>query len=275
MAFATKTDKAQKKAEKTFIKAKKTTGKKAEKLNKVATKQAAVAGKKFEDFQHTVADRFQEGIDKATPVLEDAASKARLKAGEFASVAAEKLNEVEVPTQAQALATKAGYNKRDLKKTQKQAVKAANKFAKEQKKAAKKPGKGLLIVGLLVAAGVAGYAAYKASRPVEDPWKTPVKPASETKIATPVAPQNATTKSADPDSDISRSEAGNNPKASTQEKSSEDVVAQTSKAPVVGKHANTAPTTDATENFSSAGNTPSTSYQTGEEGVEAKGSQEK
>lgn len=189
--------KAQKKASKAFGKAQKNTNKKAQHFTKVANKQAAVAGKKFEDFQNTVTDRVHEGIEKATPVLEDAASKARVKAGVLAAVAADKLNDVEVPEQAQTLAAKAGYSKRDLKKARKNAVKSANAFAKQQKKAGKKTNKGLLLTGLVVAAGSAGYAAYKASRPVEDPWKTPVKPATETKTVSPVTPQTATeTKSA-------------------------------------------------------------------------------
>ena len=189
--------KAQKKASKAFGKAQKNTNKKAQHFTKVANKQATVAGKKFEDFQNTVTDRVHEGIEKATPVLEDAASKARVKAGVLAAVAADKLNDVEVPEQAQTLAAKAGYSKRDLKKARKNAVKSANAFAKQQKKAGKKTNKGLLLTGLVVAAGSAGYAAYKASRPVEDPWKTPVKPATETKTVSPVTPQTATeTKSA-------------------------------------------------------------------------------
>lgn len=299
--------KVQKKANKAFGKAQKTTNKKAQHFTKVANKQAAVAGKKLENLQHTVADRVQDGIEKATPVLEDATAKARLKAGVLAAVAADKLNDVEVPEQAQALAAKAGYSKRDLKKARKNAVKSANAFAKQQKKANKKSGKGLLLTGLLSAAGVAGYAAYKASRPVEDPWKTPIKPATETKTAAPVvateskapkaetkpavktetktaaAPKKTddapvvtpktvaetapatpsvtpivTNKSADPDSDISRREAGNTPGATTQEKGSDDVVAQTSKAPV-GKVNNAAPATDAAENSPLTKNKPSTS----------------
>lgn len=63
--------------------------------------------------------------------------------------------------------------KKALKSAQKAAAKTAKAYAKEQKKAAKKGGKGLLFLGLLVAGAVAGAAAFKASRPVEDPWKTP------------------------------------------------------------------------------------------------------
>ncbi len=180
-----KAAKAQKKAQKSFNKAQKTTGKKAQHFAKVAEKQANQGAKKFEELQNTVAHKVQEQIEHATPVVEDAVAKARVKAGEFAAVAADKLNDAEVPAQAEALAAKAGYDKKAVKKAQKQAVKAAKDFSKQQKKANKKRGKGLLITGLVAAAGVAAYAAYKASRPVEDPWKTPVQPAKTNTVAAP------------------------------------------------------------------------------------------
>ena len=59
------------------------------------------------------------------------------------------------------------------KKALKQAQKAAAKAAKELKKQQKRGGKGWLVFGIVASAVVAAVAAWRASRPVEDPWKTP------------------------------------------------------------------------------------------------------
>lgn len=58
------------------------------------------------------------------------------------------------------------------KKAEKLLARAEQKSAYAQKLSQKK-GKGLLVFGLLLAGLAAGAAAFKASRPVEDPWKTP------------------------------------------------------------------------------------------------------
>ncbi|MDO4253036.1 MAG: hypothetical protein Q4C74_07345 [Rothia sp. (in: high G+C Gram-positive bacteria)] len=175
MACRNKAAKAQKAAEKTLSKAENASGKKAEKLAKLyqdqaakahrfAEKQASRSSKKIESLQHSVS-----------PAVEDMTNKARHKAGEVASAVAQKISDVEIPAQAEHLIEKAGGNKKALKNAQKQAVKAAKAYAKEQKKAARIGGgrKGLICLGLLATAALAGFAAYKASRPVEDPWKTP------------------------------------------------------------------------------------------------------
>jgi hypothetical protein len=62
--------------------------------------------------------------------------------------------------------------------------------------------RGLLIVGVIAAAVAAGVAAWKASKPVEDPWKTPapVTPAPAAPAAATPAPVPAAT--------INESEAG-------------------------------------------------------------------
>ena len=49
--------------------------------------------------------------------------------------------------------------------------KKALKKARIERNGGKRPRKGLAFLGLLVALGVAGAAAYNAARPVEDPWK--------------------------------------------------------------------------------------------------------
>jgi hypothetical protein len=82
-------------------------------------------------------------------------------------------------------AKKAGKN---IKAAATDVSKTANaKLAKQQKP----KHRGLLIFGIIAAAVAAGVAAWKASRPVEDPWKvpTPVTPA-------PAAPASETLKDA-------------------------------------------------------------------------------
>ena len=51
-------------------------------------------------------------------------------------------------------------------------VRAAEKeLARIERNGGKRPRKGLAFLGLVVALGVAGAAAYNAARPIEDPWK--------------------------------------------------------------------------------------------------------
>lgn len=127
--------------------------------------------------QREVAPKVQEQIDKAAPAVENAVSKARVQAGVAAGALATKLDSADVSNpKVEQLAGKLTGDKKAVKKYQKQAAKSAKQFAKEQKKAGRKSHKGLLALGLLVAAGSAAVAVWRASRPVEDPWKTPADP---------------------------------------------------------------------------------------------------
>ncbi|MCT1603045.1 hypothetical protein M3E18_08455 [Kocuria sp. p3-SID1433] len=75
----------------------------------------------------------------------------------------------ETPEQLEAAIIRLTGDKKAVKKAQK----AAKDYAKKQQKAQKGGGRGLLVLGLVVTGLVAGAAAFKASRPVQDPWKTP------------------------------------------------------------------------------------------------------
>ena len=76
---------------------------------------------------------------------------------------------------AEMFAEKLTGNKKALKKARKataKTVRAAEKeLARIERNGGERPRKGLAFLGLLVALGVAGAAAYNAARPVEDPWK--------------------------------------------------------------------------------------------------------
>ncbi|MDO4919127.1 hypothetical protein [Kocuria sp.] len=83
-----------------------------------------------------------------------------------------KVADADTSDQFDALVAKLTGDKKTVKRIQKAAKNSAKEYAKQQKKA-QGGHKGLLVLGLLVAGGVAGVAAWRASRPVQDPWKTP------------------------------------------------------------------------------------------------------
>ena len=76
---------------------------------------------------------------------------------------------------AELFAEKLTGKKNALKKARKATAKTARAAEKElariERNGGKRPRKGLAFLGLVVALGVAGAAAYNAARPVEDPWK--------------------------------------------------------------------------------------------------------
>ena len=91
--------------------------------------------------------------------------------GAVAALAA-KVADADTSDQFDALVTKLTGDKKTVKRIQKAARNSAKEYAKKQKKA-QGGNKGLLILGLIAAGAVAGVAAWRASRPVQDPWKTP------------------------------------------------------------------------------------------------------
>ena len=104
------------------------------------------------------------------------AAKAAKAATVVASMAvAEKAEQLVDPKTAAMFAEKLTGNERALKKARKATAKTLKASEKELARIArnggKRPRKGLAFVGLLVALGAAGAAAYSAARPVEDPWK--------------------------------------------------------------------------------------------------------
>ncbi|MDN6411126.1 MAG: hypothetical protein L0K07_07090, partial [Yaniella sp.] len=72
--------------------------------------------------------------------------------------------------------TRVTGNKKSARRLQKAAAnwaKDAEKQLKKQSKKNKKSGRGLLVVGITVAAAGAAYAVWRLSQPVEDPWTNP------------------------------------------------------------------------------------------------------
>ena len=123
-------------------------------------------------------------------------------------------------------AKKAGKN---IKAAATEVSKTANaKLAKQQKP----KHRGLLIFGIIAAAVAAGVAAWKASRPVEDPWKvpTPVTPA-------PAAPASETTLKETADKAGSAAVAAADSAAEASKEASGSVAAATDKATEAAKDA--------------------------------------
>lgn len=86
---------------------------------------------------------------------------------------AQRFADAETPEQFEAAVARLTGNKKTVKNAKKAAARMSKDYAKQQKKAQKGGGRGLLVLGLVVTGLVAGAAAFKASRPVQDPWKTP------------------------------------------------------------------------------------------------------
>ena len=106
--------------------------------------------------------------------------KARKAAKNSAVVAAmamaEKADDLHIPGHADMFAEKLTGKKKAMKKARKATSKTARKAQKEleriKRNGGKRPRKGLALVGLVLALGIGGFAAYKAARPVKDPWKS-------------------------------------------------------------------------------------------------------
>ncbi|ROZ62305.1 hypothetical protein EDL96_10305 [Kocuria soli] len=135
----------------------------------------AVAKVKASQASERAAKVYGEGRDAASARYNAAAAQL---AGKFANA--------DTPEQLEAIVARLTGDKKAVTKAKKAAAKVAKDYAKQQKKA-QKSGKGWLILGLVAAGAVAGAAAFKASRPVQDPWKTPAS-TSPRVTASPVDP---------------------------------------------------------------------------------------
>lgn len=140
-----------------------------------AATDQAVSRVKNTDQAERASKAFHDGKDAASARYNAAAAQL---AGKFANA--------DTPEQLEAIVARLTGDKKAVAKAQKAAAKVAKDYAKQQKKA-EKSGKGWLIFGLVVAGAVAGAAAFKASRPVQDPWKTPAS-TSPRVTASPVDP---------------------------------------------------------------------------------------
>jgi hypothetical protein len=147
---------------------------------KAAAVTAPVAAKAAKTAGPVAAKAADRATESRAAMQAKYAGAAALLAGKFA--------DADTPEQLEAIVAKLTGDKKAVANAKKAAAKVAKDYAKQQKKA-EKSHKGLLLLGLLVAGGAAGVAAWKASRPVEDPWKTPAA-TSPRVTASPVAQQS-------------------------------------------------------------------------------------
>ena len=144
----------------------------------------------IQDGVHKAKPVVQHQLHKLQPYLDDAQKRAeetrdrvakeyvpaaQAKLGDAASVAAGRIHDAKVPAFVDTAVTKVTGDKKAVKRAQKAAEAAMKSASKELKKAQRAQGrkKGLLVFAALAAAATAGVAIWRASRPVEDPWKTP------------------------------------------------------------------------------------------------------
>ncbi len=139
-------------------------------------------GPKISQVIDDTTPKIQGTLDKAAPAINSAKGKVvddylpalSTKLGEAADSASRTLAGVTVPPAVEKTVTKLTGDKKTVKNAQKRLAAAAKQTAKDLKKnQRRKSGKGWLVFGVIVAAIVAGIAAWRASKPVEDPWKTP------------------------------------------------------------------------------------------------------
>ena len=104
---------------------------------------------------------WQDSADRAAPVAAGGAKA--IKAAELPAFVTDAITRV----------TGDKKSGRKLQKAAERWAKEAEKQLKKQAKKKKKSRRGLLILGITVAAGGAAYAVWRLSQPVEDPWTNP------------------------------------------------------------------------------------------------------
>ncbi|GAB3552727.1 hypothetical protein GCM10027404_23780 [Arthrobacter tumbae] len=148
-------------------------------------------GPRINQFVDGTAPRIQGTLDRATPALNQARDRVvgeyipavSHRLGDAADSASRTLAAATIPAGVAGVVTKVTGDKKAVKKYQKAAVVAAQRAAKDLKRSKqRKSGKGWLIAGIIAAAVTAGIAVWRASQPVEDPWKTPA-PVEPTPVA--------------------------------------------------------------------------------------------
>ncbi|MDQ0736670.1 hypothetical protein [Arthrobacter agilis] len=144
--------------------------------------------------------KIQETLDKATPVLNTAKGRVvdeylpalSAKLGEAADTASRSLAAATVPPVVEKAVTRVTGDKKAARKAQKRLVAATMQASKDlRKNQSRSSGKGWPVFGIIAAAVVAAVAAWRASRPVQDPWKTPAPMKATAGPATTQKSQNA------------------------------------------------------------------------------------
>src|SRR5690625_563073 len=176
---------------------------------------ASAAGTKIREYSGTAGDNLalqyhklppnaKKRVEKVVSKYDDAKADfttryvpaASAKLGGYADRTAKLIHRAEVDPRVERALVNATVDKKIVKKQRKSSEEAAKRASKELKKRqkAKSRKKGLLVFGLVAAGVTAGVAAWRASQPVEDPWKKPepVTPQAPAAAPKPAAPQTPT-----------------------------------------------------------------------------------
>lgn len=151
-------------------------------------------GPRVSHFVDGAGPRIQKTLDRATPTINQARDRVVVeyipavsnRLSDAADSASRVIAAATVPAGVADVVTRVTGDKKAVAKAQKAAVLAAQRAAKDlRRKQQRKGGKGWLILGIIAAAVTAGVAVWRASQPVEDPWKTPapVQPKPVTDVA--------------------------------------------------------------------------------------------
>lgn len=168
-------------------------GNSLDRAEKAAYTAVDKAGPRAKNAMVSLTDTFDSARHKVQDQYVPAAS------GQLAGVAgraSKALSTADIPKPVADAMVKVTGDKKATKKLRKAAedyAKSAEKSLNKQSKKASKSGSGKtwMIVGVVVTAGGAAYAAYQLTKPVEDPWKNPTpQPLNDNTSATPQAASN-------------------------------------------------------------------------------------
>jgi len=173
---------------------------------------ASVAGKKFKEYSSVAGGGISSQYDKLpaqakaevakvmskydtarTQFTNEYVPTASAKLGGYADKTAKLIHRAELDPRVEKALIKATGDKKIVKKLRKSSEAYAKGTAKSLRKQqrSKSRKKGLLVFGLVAAAVTAGVAAWRASQPVEDPWKKPA-PVARPATSSTAAPKPVT-----------------------------------------------------------------------------------
>lgn len=151
----------------------------ADKAKDIATKASGGLESQYDKLPRQAKSEidkvFSSYSDAKKQLAEDYVPAASATLGRYADRTAELIHKAEIDPRVESALVRATGDKKIVKKlrrTSEQYAKQTAKALKKQQKA-KSRRKGLLIFGLVAAGVTAGVAAWRASQPVEDPWKKP------------------------------------------------------------------------------------------------------
>lgn len=169
-----------------------------EKIRGYSSRAASAVGDQADKQYRRLSPQTKAQIDQARAKYDDAkhqvthryVPEASARLGDYADRTAKLIHKAEVDPRVEKALIKATGDKKIVKKLRKSSEKYAKDAAKSLKKQQRKQSrrKGLLVFGLVAAGVTAAVAAWRASQPVEDPWKKPQPVSAKSTDSTPIKP---------------------------------------------------------------------------------------